>query len=207
MPALLVLIALLLASPAAATEWNFVGPDGGPVFALALQPGSSSVIYAGTWAGVVPPPPGVVPPPPGAVPPPPGVVPPPPGVVSPPPGVVSPPPGVVSPPPGGGSPPPGVVPPPGAVVPVVSPPPLLPPPPPPQPDTRLAARIERTRSCLLRLFMMETRFEFVDGRARRRKSRGRLRQRLQRHRGAASRRKCQAEHVLVGHAAFGAAHS
>ena len=53
MPALLVLVALLLASPATAAEWNFVGPDGGPVFALALQPGSSNILYAGTWAGVL----------------------------------------------------------------------------------------------------------------------------------------------------------
>lgn len=52
MPILLVLIALLLASPAAAAQWTWVGPDGGPVFALALQPGSSSIVYAGTWAGV-----------------------------------------------------------------------------------------------------------------------------------------------------------
>jgi len=52
MPALLVLIALLLASPAAAAEWTFAGPDGGSVYSLAVQPGNPNVLYAGTWTGV-----------------------------------------------------------------------------------------------------------------------------------------------------------
>lgn len=52
-PALAVsLLLLALVSPAVAAEWNWTGPDGGPVFSLALQPGSSAVLYAGTQAGV-----------------------------------------------------------------------------------------------------------------------------------------------------------
>lgn len=51
MRALLVLVALILASPAAA-EWTWAGPDGGSVQSLALQPGSSSVLYAGAQGGV-----------------------------------------------------------------------------------------------------------------------------------------------------------
>src|SRR6185436_21165395 len=37
------------AGPAAAVDgvWRSLGPDGGPVYSLAFQPGSSRVIYAG----------------------------------------------------------------------------------------------------------------------------------------------------------------
>jgi photosystem II stability/assembly factor-like uncharacterized protein len=52
MPALLVLVALILALPAAATEWTWAGPDGGSVYSLALHPGNPDVLYAGTWTGV-----------------------------------------------------------------------------------------------------------------------------------------------------------
>jgi photosystem II stability/assembly factor-like uncharacterized protein len=51
---LLVLPFLLLgqASPAAASALTWIGPDGGPVNALVLQPGSSKILYAGTRGGV-----------------------------------------------------------------------------------------------------------------------------------------------------------
>jgi photosystem II stability/assembly factor-like uncharacterized protein len=41
-----------LASPAAAAEWTWAGPDGGAVFSLALQPNSSTVLYAGGEAAL-----------------------------------------------------------------------------------------------------------------------------------------------------------
>jgi hypothetical protein len=55
MPILLVLAALILASPATpavAAEWTWAGPDGGSVYSLALQPGNPNILYAGTWTGV-----------------------------------------------------------------------------------------------------------------------------------------------------------
>ena len=46
------LLFLGLASPAAAAEWTWAGPDGGAVLSLALQPNSSTVLYAGGEAGL-----------------------------------------------------------------------------------------------------------------------------------------------------------
>lgn len=43
---------LVLPLPASAAEWTLLGPDGATVYSLALQPGSSTVLYAGTNAGV-----------------------------------------------------------------------------------------------------------------------------------------------------------
>jgi photosystem II stability/assembly factor-like uncharacterized protein len=46
------LLFLGLASPAAAAEWIWTGPDGGEVLSIELQPGSSTVLYAGGRAGL-----------------------------------------------------------------------------------------------------------------------------------------------------------
>src|SRR3982751_1950566 len=50
----LLALALLAAAPLLAVEgqWSVLGPDGGPVSALAFQPGSDQILYAGVTGGM-----------------------------------------------------------------------------------------------------------------------------------------------------------